>query len=514
MTTSPSPAPSPSGSPSGSPGARSDVRELARSGSITFAGGIGGAVCTFLLLVVLARVVGSTSTGLFFQAVAAVSTCAIAAAWGAGTTLTPRAARLLAHDRADLGELAWASIAPVLVVAVAMAALIEALHGPLAAAMTGSAADRHDLGLTLVATAPAIPLIVLTRLLTALARGVGAIGPTALYDAGGQPLLRLALCWLVAAAGGALWAIGLAFTAAAGVSVVGAAWHTLRSVRGVGAGLRRPDAWPRAEARAFWGYSLPRGLEELFQATNIWLLVVLVGALASPAEAATYSAVSRFTLASTLLMQAITTGMATRLTTALARAEHDRVRTLFQSSVTWTVGLSIPVAVTMWVFPSALIELVSPQLPGADLGLRVMALATLANVVTGPSGAVILFAGRSSWNLWIALPAVALMLTVAVLAVPAHGADGASYAWAAAIGLQSILGYVVTRRAFGLDPFTLPTLRLGGWSALLTLPAEVVAQLILGDRVMGLVVGVAAGAALYLGGNALTSWRMWVRVPV
>ncbi|MGC4110486.1 MAG: lipopolysaccharide biosynthesis protein [Nocardioides sp.] len=494
-------------------GGRSDVRELARSGSITFLGGVGGAVCTFLLLVVLARILGSAPAGLFFQTVAAVSTCAIVAAWGAGTTLTPSAARLLAHDQTDLTDLTWAALGPVLLVGTAMTLLIELLHHPLAAAMTDSARNQHVLGLTLVAAAPAIPLIALTRLLTSLTRGAGAFGPTALYDAGGQPLLRLVLCGVVAQAGAPLWAVALAFTAAAAVSAAAVVPDTLRCLHRVGATLGRPAGWPREEARRFWAYSLPRGLEELFQATNIWLLVVLVGALAGPAEAATYSAVSRFTLASTLLMQAITTGMATRLTTALARQEHERVRTVFESSVTWTVGLSIPVAVTMWVFPSALVALVSPQLPGADVGLRVMALATLLNVVTGPSGAVILFAGKSSWNLWIALPAVALMLVVAFATIPSRGADGASYAWASAIALQSVLGYVVTRRSFGLDPFTWPTLRLGAWAALLTLPVELVAQLTVGDRVAGLLIGIAAGAVLYLGGNAATSWRLWVRAP-
>jgi O-antigen/teichoic acid export membrane protein len=242
--------------------------------------------------------------------------------------------------------------------------------------------------------------------------------------------------------------------------------------------------------------------------------VVLVGALASPSEAATYAAISRFTLASTLLMQAITTGMATRFTTALARQEHDRVSALFQAAVTWTVGLSVPVAATMWLFPSALVHLVSPDLPGADLGLRVMALATLFSMVTGPSGAVILFAGRSAWNLWIAVPAVALMLVVALLTVPSHGADGASFAWASAICLQSVVGYVVTRVAFGLDPFTLPTLRLGAWSALLTVPAEVVALVLLGDRVAALVVAIAVGGVLFIGGNLVTSWRLWGRAPI
>ena len=242
---------------------RSDVRELARSGSITFVGGIGGAVCSFLLLVVLARTSGSSATGLFFQAIAAVSTCAIAAAWGAGTTLTPRTARLLAHDERDLTDLSWSAFVPVVVVGLTLGLLIVVLHGPLAAVMTENVHDQRDLGLVLVATAPAIPLIAVTRLLTSLARGAGAIGPTALYDAGGQPLLRLVLCGSVAVSDGPLWLVGAAFSAAALLSLFAAVPHTRRSVQRAGATLHRPTGWPGPVARSFWAYSLPRGLEEL-----------------------------------------------------------------------------------------------------------------------------------------------------------------------------------------------------------------------------------------------------------
>ena len=56
-------------------------------------------------------------------------------------------------------------------------------------------------------------------------------------------------------------------------------------------------------------------------------------------------------LASSLLMQAITTGMAARFTAAWARHEHERISTLFQAAVTWTVGLSVPVAATLGSSP-------------------------------------------------------------------------------------------------------------------------------------------------------------------
>ena len=163
----------------------------------------------------------------------------------------------------------------------------------------------------------------------------------------------------------------------------------------------------------------------------------------------------------------------------------------------------------MLVFPQALLSVVSPDLPGGTAGLRLLAVATIVTTVTGPSGAVILYAGKSIWNLAISVLAFVLMLSVAMLAVPAHGANGASLAWAAAITLQSVIGCVVTRRAFGLDPFRPRVLRLALWSAMLAVPAEITTWLVLGDTVSGLLIGVALGGALILGVNQLTAWSHW-----
>ena len=271
---------------------RSDVRELARGGSIILGGGVGGAVCTFLLLIVLARTSGSIATGLFFEALAVVSTCAIASAWGAGTTLAPRVASHLAHGRYDLRDLSSSALLPVLICSTVLAIVLATFHEPLSSAMTGSPDHQPELARLLLVVAPAIPMLALTRLFTSLARGAGAMGPSAWYDSGGQPLLRLLACGTTAALGAPLWVIGVAFTTVSVACLVAAVPHTSRSLAGAGAtwGWR---GWSGAEAWSFWAYSVPRGLEELFQSTNTWILVVLVGALASAAQAATYAAVSR-----------------------------------------------------------------------------------------------------------------------------------------------------------------------------------------------------------------------------
>jgi O-antigen/teichoic acid export membrane protein len=489
-----------------------DLRTVARGGAINFAGGVGGALATLLLLVLLARQVGVTQTGLFFQAVAVVSTGAIVGNLGAQITLTQRIARRLAEGERALGDLVWAAVLPVAVATTVAAALVMVFHQPFADLLT-SDANRTDLGQLLAAAAPALPLIALTRITVGIPRGLGEMGPAVLYDSGGQPLLRLVLCGVVALADGPAWLLGAAFSVAAAISLLCAVPHTVVSLRRHDAPFSWRPRWSRAIAGDLWRFAAPRGLEEIFAATNVWLLVVLVGSMVSADEAATYAAVSRFTLAASLLMQAITTSMAPRFTAAFARGERERLVSLFRATTQWMIGLSVPVCVTLIVFPGALIHLVSPELPGGETGLRITAVAALFSVVTGPAGGAILFAGRSTWNLWIAVADFVAMLVVAAVAIPGSGANGACLAWATAMVLQSVLGYVVARRAFGLEPFSPSAVRLGAWSAILAVLAQLAPRLVLGDRLTALVVGVLATGAALVVLHVATSWSWWRAAP-
>jgi O-antigen/teichoic acid export membrane protein len=487
---------------------RSDVRELAVSGAVTFGGGFGGAVCTLLLLVLLSRQSGVTTTGLFFQAVALTSTLAILCSAGAPITLMQRIARALAHDERRLESVVAAAVVPVLVASVGAAVVLGVASVPVAHVMT-QASHRDELQPLLVAMAPAVPLIALTRLAVMVSRGCGHTAPAALYDSGGLPLLRLVLVGVVAVGDHPVWCLGAAYSLASVLCLAGAVPHAGRSLRSAGAAYAGGLQRDRTVTRDFWAFSLPRGLEELFTATNVWLLVVLVGALASPAAATTYSAISRFTLASSLLMQAVTTGMAPRLTAAFTRGERERAKNLFDTATLWIVGLSVPASLTLLLFPGALLHLVSPELHGGQTGLRIMAAVMLVNVVTGPAGAAILFAGRSRWNLWIAVAGFAAMLVVAVAAIPGTGANGASAAWAAAIVVQSVIGYAVVQRAFGLVPLTPAVLRLAAVSAVVPALCQGAALALWDDTLRALVVGTAVAGVALLGVHVISSWRLW-----
>jgi hypothetical protein len=105
------------------------------------------------------------------------------------------------------------------------------------------------------------------------------------------------------------------------------------------------------------------------------------------------------------------------------------------------------------------------------------------------------------------------MLVVAAVAIPGSGANGACLAWATAMTLQSVLGYVVARRAFGLKPFSSSAARLGAWSAILAVLAQLAPRLVLGDRPTALVVGVLATGVALVALHVATSWSWWRAAP-
>ena len=79
---------------------------------------------------------------------------------------------------------------------------------------------------------------------------------------------------------------------------------------------------------------------------------------------------------------------------------------------------------------------------------------------------------------------------------------------------QSVLGYLLAKRAFGLDPFSATAARLGALSGGLTIVCEIAARAVLGDTLLGLVVGIAVGGGVLLLANTMTNWRLWKTTAV
>jgi O-antigen/teichoic acid export membrane protein len=474
----------------------SNLREVARSGLINAGGSAVGAIATFALLILVVRGAGVDRGGLYFQAFALVSGASILCSLGGAMTVTRSIAQARRGHGADVSAAVWTTLVPVTVFSVVVAAIGYAASGTLARHLT-DAPHRAALHALLDTMVLAVPFVVLTRVFTSVSRAVDEPTPGALYDFGGQAVLRVLAVVLVLGADAGDRALGWSITGPAMLCGVLSGAHALGSLRRAGMRCSLSPVWDRPSARGFFAFGLPRGLEEVVQASSIWLLTLMVGALSGPAQAATYASLTRLTMGTGMLLQSVTTAMLPRLSAAFTRREHDEVERLFQTTTRWLLVLSLPMCVLLFLFPGALLSLASPDLPGGRVGLQVLALGALVNVATGAVGGVVLMAGRSSVNLAVAVVSVAAMVAPAVALVPSYGASGAAVAWAVSMVVQNVLLYLYARRRLGLSPWSAAMVRPVATSALLSCLPLVAVALVAGDDLWSLVgAGALASAGL------------------
>jgi O-antigen/teichoic acid export membrane protein len=480
----------------------SNLSEVARGGMINTAGSVVGAVATFALLMLVVRGAGVDRGGLYFQSLALVSGASILCSLGGAMAITRSIAQVRRGHGADVSAAVWTVVVPVTVFSLAVTAIGYVVSGPLAHQLT-DASHQKALRELLATMMLAVPFVVLTRVFTAISRAVDEPTPGALYDFGGQPVLRVLAVMVVLSLDGGDMALGWSVTGPALVCAVLSGVHAFGSLGRAGIQCSKAPVWERSSARGFFAFGLPRGLEEVVQASSIWLLTLMVGALSGPAEAATYAALTRLTMGTSMVLQSVTTGLLPRLSSAFIRHEHREVQHLFHSTTRWLVVLSLPMCVLLFVYPSALLALASPDLPGGRVGLQILAIGALVNVATGAVGGVVLMAGRSAVNLAVAIVCVIVMVASALILVPAYGASGAAAAWALSMVIQNVMLYLYARIKLDLSPWSRAMVRPVVTSAMLSCLPPLAVVIVAGDEVWSLIVA----AVLSCAGLAFSVWR-------
>ena len=428
-------------------------------------GGALGAVVNLVLAALVGRHLGVEGSGVYFLVVAVFVVVANTAELGADTGLVRFVAATRARGRPeDTGWVVRTAVGPVLV----GGGLVVLVGVPLALA---TAPD----GLAPAVVVAAVPLAVLASL-TALALGVSrGAGDTLTY-----PLLQNVLL-----PAGRVVAVGVAVLAGWGVSEVVAAWLLpvpLVLVVAVALALRhvprRPT--PRRGYPGFWGFSAARGATACVEVVLEWADVVVVGVLASPAEAGVYAVVTRCARAGEVVQQAARIAVGPAISSASARGDTALVGRLYGVVTAAMVWAAWPFYAVLAVFAEPVLSIFGPDFTAGATSLRVLAVAMAVATAAGAVQSVLLMAGRSSWQLADKTGALVLDLVLLALLVPQWGIEGAAVAWAVTIVVDTlVVGYQV-QVLMGVRPPWRPILWAAALPVVLVLVPSALALLLWG----------------------------------
>ena len=469
-------------------------RGLGASALVNLAAGGVGAFVNLLVAAVVARHLGVAAAGTYFLVVAAFMIAANVFELGADTGLVRFVSAARAVGRLDdVPGLMRTAIRPV---------LVGCAVGVVATAIALSVVGGVD-GLSpwLLLTASAVAgTLSMTALFLGATRG---LGDTFAYPV----LLNLVLPV------GRLGAIGIAVLAGWGVSGVLVSWLapipivfvlaaaiSWRLVRRA-TGPRRPASDPgqqRELGTSFWRFSAARGVSAAVEILLEWVDVLLVGALASPADAAVYGVVTRCLRASEVVQQAARIVAGPQISAALARGDTAHVREVYGLISAAMIWLTWPFFIVLAVFGDQVLRVFGPGFSDGAIPMAVLAGAMALATAAGAVQTILLMGGRSTWQLADKTFALVLNVVLDLLFIPWWGISGAAIAWAITIVVDTAIVLWQVQVLMDLRPSG-RHLRLAIVQALLLVGAPMLAaRAIFGSSATVLAVSVAVLAAVYV----------------
>jgi O-antigen/teichoic acid export membrane protein len=473
------------------------LSRLARGGALNLAGAASAGVMGLALVFAVAHAYPQKVAGAFFAATSLFVILNAVSSLGSDAGLLRWLPRHLAlGDHGAARRTVPVALVPVVAVA-CVAALVLGFAAPALSGMIGDAQVTPMLRVLAVF----LPVAAAHDAVLAATRGHAAMRPTVMIEkifrqaaqVGGVLVASLLTTAPVALA--LAWALPYL----AGL-IVAVAWYHRIAAR-----LGKGPADTRALAGEFWRYTTPRAVAQICQTALQRADIVLIAALASPRDAAIYTAATRFMVIGQLGTQAVQQAMQPAVSRLLALDDREGTARVFAGCTTWTVALTWPVHLSVAVAAPIYLSAFGPGYTGAgQYATVILALTMLLATGSGPVDVMLLMAGRSGLSLANNAAALVVDLALNAVLIPWLGVTGAAIAWAAALATRNVLPLVQVRRLFGMTPAG-AGLGLAAASALACFGAlPLLARLMFGTTatLAGLILGAGCYAGLLWAGRA------------
>ncbi|MCU0264565.1 MAG: oligosaccharide flippase family protein [Actinomycetia bacterium] len=477
------------------------LQRMARSGGLSVVGAGVSAVSGVALVAIVTNGYPKNDAGMFFATTALFLIAASIVQLGTEVGLVRFLPAQIATGRVrDVLPTLRLAVLPVAALSVTAAVAGFAI-APQVAGLVAGEANAEAVSDQLRALAVLLPVGAVYHLALAGTRGFRTMRPTVLVDAFGLNLVQLAGVAAVSALGIGVLGLVLAWSVPYLLGLAAAAlWLLLllrRLRRTAGA---RGAAPPRSPGLAadFWRYTTPRAVTNVLQTMLKRSDIVLVAALRSPAEAALYTAATRFVVFGQLAVQALQQALGPQLSALFARDEHDEAQTVYQTVTAWSMSLAWPIYLACAVFAPQLLGFFGAGYADAAVVVVVLSLAMLFATGAGSVDTVLLMSGRSMLSLVNVSAALAVNIGLNLVLIPRLGIAGAAYSWALAIVLRNLLPLLEVRYLLRMSPLGSGTVWVGA-SALLCLGVLPGALALLGAPLAATVAAFGVGLVVYLG---------------
>jgi O-antigen/teichoic acid export membrane protein len=470
------------------------MRQVARGSAITGAGAVVAAVGGLALTVVVTRSFIPDLAGTFFASTAFFLIVSSLAQLGTDVGLVRFvSAHSATGQQHRLGETLRIALVPVFVTS-AVSSVVMWYASPPIADWIGNDQVRDETVSMLHALTWFLPVAAVYGGVVAATRGRGSMKYTVIVDSilrsVGQPVLIIGSVWLGCGATSAAVAWALPYPIGVVICAVVLVRQARRTSRPHGTEVETAeviepadepadepvrdmveepagdfvDAHGTALARQFWHFTAARAVSS--GVVMIWRRfdVLMVAWLATPADAAVYTAATRFLVVGQLGIQAVQMTVSPQFGRLFATRDLPGARAVYKTATMWTMTFAWP----LYIITGAAVGLVIPIF-GADYssGAKVTIILSASMLVATACGgvdAVLLMSGRSWLSLGNAAITLALNVVLDLLLVPKYGILGAAIAHSVSLALRNFLALYQISHLMSMWAFTNQSVRIAAMS--------------------------------------------------
>jgi O-antigen/teichoic acid export membrane protein len=510
---------------------RGRLAGLARGSVANLAGAAVAAVTTLAITVLVTRNFSQPVAGAFYSAISLFLIVEAVAGLGAYVGAINFIARLRRLGRDEqIPAILRAAIVPVVAASVLAAAAMFALAGPLANLLLRGHLGQAGATPALVADALralalALPCAALVDTLTGIARGYRDMRPTVVVDRIGRSSAQLIAVLIAVLASSAallapLWAVPY-------IPAAAVAWFWLRRIRrnqearvvhqptasALPGQAESPAPRPDGEAApsagvgmasatvgGFWRFTAPRALASIVQITLQRLDIVLVAIIRGPADAAIYTAATRFLVAGQFGNTAIINASQPRFAELFAVGDYRGAGRVYQVTTAWLIVLTWPLYLLSVIFGPEVLSLFGHSYRAGHLVMIILGLTMLLSAACGQVDTVLITTGRSGWSLANGLSALVINVVLDVLLIPQYGITGAAIGWSVAIVVCNLTPLAQLARVYRLHPFGRGTLTAAGLATVSFAVVPLAARVLLGTGAAVSIGAVCAGCCVQVAG--------------
>lgn len=336
-----------------------------------------------------------------------------------------------------------------------------------------------------------VPVMALTNIAGAIARGYKRMDYYAFTYDFVQPLVRVVLVVVFAFIGLNPVIASVIF----GVSYVAALVVLVRLLRRE----RRdstPLAPPRRDTKEVTFFAFPFWLTSLMTKVRSNIQSLLLGAFDSATSVGVFSLAGSANLVGRISNLSIATSMRPVLAELFDAGAHDEMDRLYKTTTRWTLTLNLPIFVVMVTFAEPILALFGDSFVVGSSALIVLAISELVNAITGTCGAVVDMSGKGKIKVANKAAMIGLLIGANLLLIPPFGVMGAAFAVLIANFSIQVARVIEVRWFAGIQPYDLRILKPLVAAALAFLAGEGILALTGTDISVGMLILGSLGTGL------------------